>query len=175
MNVTTSALIENTTATDLDFIYQLFEESVKYQEAKGYPVWRNYDKGALIRDVENKNQYKIVIESKIAIVFSVRYDDKVIWREMDQDNAIYLHRIVVNPGFKGQKLFGHILTWVTAHVKQKQLRFIRMDTWANNPTIIEYYKTFGFRFAGNYTTPDSPELPLHNRNLALALLEIEIQ
>ena len=86
-------------------------------------------------------------------------------------NSIYLHRIVVNPEFKGQRLFGTILDWAIEHSKQKGLSSIRMDTWAANPTIIDYYKSFGFAFIENYTTPDSEELPVHNRNLALTLLE----
>jgi hypothetical protein len=49
-----------------------------------------------------------------------------------------------------------------------------MDTWAANPTIINYYKSFGFSVIENYTTPDSEELPLHNRKLALTLLEYEL-
>src|ERR1043165_4214498 len=102
--------IVHTTPKDLAFVYELFDLSVKYQEARGYPSWKNYDKGALTQDVENKQQYKVIIDTQIGIVFSVRYNDKVIWREMDQGDAIYLHRIVVNPAFKGQKLFGQILT-----------------------------------------------------------------
>jgi ribosomal protein S18 acetylase RimI-like enzyme len=94
---------------------------------------------------------------------------------MDDGKAIYLHRIVVNPTFKGRKLFGAILDWAIAHSKQKGLRCIRMDTWAANPTIIEYYKSFGFVFMENYTTPDSEELPVHNRKLALTLLEYRLQ
>jgi hypothetical protein len=46
-----------------------------------------------------------------------------------------------------------------------------MDTWSDNPTIISYYKNFGFELIENYTTPNSPELPVHNRNLSLTLLE----
>ncbi len=166
--------IENTALTDLEFIYKLFDHSIHYQERKGYPVWRDYDKGALIKDVENQNQYKIIIDSKLGIVFSVCYSDPVIWREREQGDSIYLHRIVVNPEFKGQKLFGLILDWSIEHSKQKGLRSIRMDTWANNSTLIDYYKSFGFIFMGNYTTPDSLELPSHNRKLALALLELEV-
>lgn len=164
----------HTVKSDLELIYELFEHSITYQEKKGYPVWRNYDKNALVKDIEEKNQYKVVSDGKIAIVFSVRYSDKVIWREMDEGNSIYLHRIVVNPEFKGQKLFGTILDWVIAHSRQKGLAHIRMDTWAANPTIIEYYKSFGFEFIENYTTPDSEELPVHNRNLALTLLEYKL-
>jgi hypothetical protein len=46
-----------------------------------------------------------------------------------------------------------------------------MDTWAANPTIINYYTGFGFVVVENYTTPNTAELPVHNRNLALTLLE----
>jgi ribosomal protein S18 acetylase RimI-like enzyme len=161
----------NTERSDLEQIFGLFEHSIDYQERKGYPVWRNYDKNAIIKDIADKNQYKVVVGAKTAIVFSVRYSDKVIWRHLDTGNSIYLHRIVVNPEFKGQRLFGTILDWAIEHSKQKGLSSIRMDTWAANPTIIDYYKSFGFAFIENYTTPDSEELPVHNRNLALTLLE----
>ena len=166
--------VRNTEMSDLEQIFALFEHSIKYQEKKGYPAWRNYDKNAIIKDIENKNQYKVVVDSKTGIVFSVCYRDKVIWRELDKGDSIYLHRIVVNPEFKGQKLFGTILDWVIAHSKQKRISSIRMDTWAANPTIINYYKSFGFTFIENYTTPDSKELPAHNRNLALTLLEYKL-
>ncbi|HEX6890844.1 MAG TPA: GNAT family N-acetyltransferase, partial [Chryseolinea sp.] len=136
--------IENTTPEDLKFVYELFDQSIVYQTAKGYPVWKNYDKNALINDVENKHQYKITIDDLIAMVFSVCYSDKILWREMERGDSIYLHRIVVNPKFKGQRLFGIILDWAIRYAKNKGLKFIRMDTWADDADIIEYYKGFGF-------------------------------
>lgn len=110
--------IENTQIVDLQQIFELFEHSIAYQERKGYPAWRNYDKDAIRKDIADKNQYKGVIESKIAIVFSVRYTDKIIWRELDEGKSLYLHRIVVNPDFKGRKLFGEILKWAILHSRQ---------------------------------------------------------
>lgn len=163
--------VRNTETSDLGLIFGLFEQSINYQEKKGYPVWRNYDRNTIIKDIENKNQYKVIIGSSIAIVFSVGYADKIIWRHHDKGDSLYLHRIVVNPKHKGQKLFGKIVNWASQHGKRKGLNNIRMDTWANNPTLIEYYKTFGFNVIENYTTPDSIELPAHNRNLALILME----
>ncbi|MBL0743716.1 GNAT family N-acetyltransferase [Chryseolinea lacunae] len=163
--------VRNTEMNDLPFIFTLFDHSILYQEKKGFPVWRDYDQNAIRADIGNRNQYKIAIDSTIAIVFSTGYRDKIIWRQHDTGDALYLHRIVVNPTFKGQKLFGLIVQWAKEHIKQRGLRSIRMDTWATNPTIIDYYKTFGFRVVENYTTPDSSELPVHNRNLALTLLE----
>jgi len=167
--------IHNTEKNDLPLIFEFFEHSIHYQEKNGYPVWRHYDKNVVVKDVEDKNQYKIIVDSTPAMVFSVRYNDKLIWRHLDQGDAIYLHRIVVNPEFKGRKLFGTILEWAIDHVQKKGLGFIRMDTWAANPTIINYYRTFGFDVIENYTTPDSAELPIHNRNLSLTLLEYKVK
>jgi len=166
--------IKNTEISDLPKIFELFDHSIEYQEKNGYPVWRDYDKGAIMKDIENKNQYKVIIDSATAIVFSICYADKVIWRALDKGDSIYLHRIVVNPIFKGRKLFGLVLDWAIQHSKQKGLSNIRMDTWATNITIIKYYQSFGFDFIENYITPNSLELPVHNRNLALALLQYSV-
>jgi hypothetical protein len=166
--------IENTTPTDLESVFELFDASIIYQEKNGYPVWKNYDKPILVNDVRNKNQYKIVVDDQIAMVYSVCYSDKILWRQKEKGDAIYLHRIVVNPTFKGQRLFGVILEWAIQHAKSKALKFIRMDTWADDRKIISYYLGFGFHFVEDFNTPDIPELPVHNRNIPLALLEYEI-
>jgi len=152
-------------------IYELFEHSITYQEQHGFPVWKNYDKAAIIRDIDHGHQYKIVSGSTLALVFSVAYRDAVIWRHMDQGQSVYLHRIVVNPAFKGQRLFGQVVDWSKHHIRERGLTSIRMDTWAANPNIIRYYESFGFERVEDFTTPDSTDLPLHNRNLPLTLLE----
>ena len=166
--------VVNTTLDDLEFIYKLFDQSIEYQESKGFPAWRGYDKETLISDVKKGEQYKIVIDAQIAIAFSVCYSDAIIWREMEKGSSIYLHRIVVNSAFKGQKLFGKIMEWSLDHARRKKLSSLRMDTWDNNPSLIDYYKSFGFTFIESYVTPDSPELPVHNRKLPIVLLEIRV-
>ena len=65
------AQVINTVTSDLEQIFQLFEHSIAYQEKKGSPVWRNYDRNAIINDIADKNQYKVVIDAKVGIVFSV--------------------------------------------------------------------------------------------------------
>ncbi|HEX6223675.1 MAG TPA: GNAT family N-acetyltransferase, partial [Chryseolinea sp.] len=136
--------ITNTEKADLSDIFNFFEESIAYQEKNGYPAWKHYDKDVIRKDMENKLQYKIIIDGMMAMVFSVRYSDRLIWRDLDNEDSVYLHRIVVNPIFKGRKLFKVVLKWAIDHAKIRGLTFIRMDTWADNPSIIGYYETFGF-------------------------------
>jgi hypothetical protein len=76
--------IRNTVADDLSWIFDWFDHSIAFHERKALPTWKNYDQGAIRRDIEKSNQYKILIESQPAMVFSVYYEDKVIWREREK-------------------------------------------------------------------------------------------
>jgi ribosomal protein S18 acetylase RimI-like enzyme len=162
-----------TTLSDSEFIYWLFDEAIAYQTKNNYPVWNGYSKDVLHQDIELQRQYKIVIHDEIACIFTVLHSDPIIWRERNSDRAIYLHRIVVNPNYKGQNQFQKILDWSMAYSKANDITYIRMDTWGENPKIIAYYERFGFRFVEFFTTGCSTELPAQNRNLKLALLERE--
>ena len=172
MTKTDNFKIVNTTKEDLDKILWLFEQAMDLQGKNGYKVWSGIDKIALEKDIENGLHYKIVRDNDILCIFSVQHNDPFIWRDRDQNDAIYLHRIVVNPNFKGQRLFEKVLNWARHFARQKNLSFVRMDTWADNEKIIDYYKSFGFEFIEYYKTTDASELPIQNRNLNVALLEM---
>lgn len=166
--------IINTTIDDLDTVLWLFRQAMELQGKNGYKVWEEIDTIALQKDIEEKLQYKIVKDDKIICIFSIQHNDPFIWRERDRDDAVYLHRIVVNPGCKGQRLFEKVLNWVVQFARQNDLKFVRMDTWADNSKIIEYYKSFGFEFIENYKTANAVELPVQNRNLNVALLQMKL-
>jgi ribosomal protein S18 acetylase RimI-like enzyme len=166
--------ITNTTKNDFKAVLWLFEQAMDLQGKNGYKVWDHIDKAGLEKDIENALQYKIVKGADILCIFSIQYNDPFIWRDRDKNDAIYLHRIVVNSKFKGQKQFEKVLNWAKQFVRQNNLKFIRMDTWAENWKIIDYYKSFGFTLIENYKTTDTRELPIQNRNLNVALLEMKI-
>lgn len=166
--------IENTREADLNFIYGLFDAAILYQKNNGYPVWPSYDKEVLKRDIADKQQFKIIEEGQIVCIFSICYSDKAVWGKRDEGNALYLHRIVVNPLSKGHRHFSKVLSWAKADAQERSLSFIRMDTWFDNPVLIDYYKGFGFQIVGSLVTPDSEELPIQQRNNAIVLLETAV-
>lgn len=174
MNKVNDVLITNTTYEDLNTVLWLFEEAIKLQGKNNYKVWDSIDTDMLKQEMENGLQYKILKDSTILCIFSIQYNDPFIWRNRDKNDALYLHRIVVNPNFKGQKQFSKVLQWAVAHALSKNLTFVRMDTWADNFKIIDYYKSFGFKFVETHRTSNTTDLPIQNRNLNVALLEIKI-
>lgn len=175
MAATVDLKIVNTTKADLKTILWLFQQAIDLQGKNGYKVWSAIDSSALENEIEYGTQYKIVQDKQITAIFSVQLNDPFIWQERDQQDAIYLHRIVVHPNFKGQRQFEKVLNWARHFAQEKNLKFIRMDTWAENAQLIDYYKSFGFKCIDFYKTTDSPALPLQNRNLNVALLEMTVE
>jgi len=166
--------VTNTTKDDAEKVLWLFNQAMSLQGKKDYKVWSTIDQTALEKDMEEGRQYKIANASDILCIFSIQYTDPFIWRDRDQNDALYLHRIVVNPAFKGQKQFQKVLDWATQYARVNHLKYIRMDTWAENFKIIEYYKSFGFEFIESYRTTNTPHLPIQNRDLNVALLELKV-
>jgi predicted GNAT family N-acyltransferase len=162
----------NATSDDLNVICRLFEEAILFQKKNNYIGWNSYDKDYIKADIQNRLLFKIINEGEIICIFSICYTDLLIWREREKGDAVYLHRIVLNQKFKGEKVFQKILDWAIGFAKEKELKYIRMDTWAENEKIIGYYKSYGFKFVENYTTPNTENLPVQHRNLNVALLEL---
>lgn len=166
--------IANADRNDLSVIFNLFEKAIQFLKLNKYIGWNSYDKAFIQSDIEQERLFKITIGNEIACIFSVCYSDALIWREMEKGNAIYLHRIVLNRYFAGEKLFSKILEWAIQFAKNNNLQYIRMDTWADNKKIIDYYKSYGFYFIENYTTSNTEDLPVQHRNLNVALLEFAL-
>jgi ribosomal protein S18 acetylase RimI-like enzyme len=166
--------IVNTNLTDLPIVLWLFEQAMTRNNQHGYKVWTTIDRPALQKDIENNLQYKVMQGKDVSCIFSVQFSDPSIWGERDASDAIYLHRIVVHPDFKGQRQFEDVLAWSKQLARQRQLTYIRMDTWADNARLIQYYQSFGFVLAGLRTTADTPDLPIQNRNLKVALLAMKV-
>jgi len=165
--------IINTIEEDLEFIYTLFEDAIVYQVKNGYPDWKDYSKDSLKEDIRLKRQYKIMINNDIACVFTICLVDKIVWQEREKQDAIYLHRIVVNKNYKGQRLVGHILKFASEFSLKIGRQKIRIDTWANNTTIIKYYESFGFEIIDHSFNPDVPELPIQMRGNKVVLMEYQ--
>jgi ribosomal protein S18 acetylase RimI-like enzyme len=166
--------IEKSLLNDLETILGLYRDAVKYQKEKGYNLWPEFEKALIEREINEQHHYKVIQEGKIACVFSVLYNDPIIWKEKDKDPAIYLHRIATNPNFKGKGMMQLITNWAHEHAIQHHKKYIRMDTWGDNENLKNYYIHFGFKHMGQVSLPKNHELPSHYWGSTLSLFEIKI-
>jgi GNAT superfamily N-acetyltransferase len=170
-------LIIKAVPRDRSFIYSLYLNAIKYQLDHGYPAWNGYNVDLIDQEIHSATLQKIMINGEIAAIFSAGRDgvlEEELWKDKATDKALYLNRIITNPTYKGQRLLGSILDWARNYCRINDLQFIRLDTWADNPQLVNYYLSFGFQNLGTFETSNASDLPLQYRNLQLTIMEIGV-
>ena len=166
--------IEKSLPADIETILGLYRAAVKYQKEKGYNLWPEFERSLIEKEILEQRHCKIMQGGKIACVFSVLYNDPIIWKEKDKEPSLYLHRIATNREFKGKGMMQLICDWSAEHAKQEGRKFLRMDTWGDNENLKNYYLKFGFKHMGQITLPENHELPSHYWGSTLSLFEIAV-
>ena len=167
--------IMNSTIADIPVMLELYDIAREYQKEKSMRHWLSFDPVLLKKEIEERRQWKIVEEDIITCIFLTAYEDPFIWGEKNNDPAIYLHRIVTNPLYRGNNYVMKIIEWAKKHAADMGKKFIRVDTWGDNPKLIDYYIKCGFNFLGIITPEATDKLPEHYSCISLSLLEIEVK
>src|SRR5215207_4415168 len=166
--------IVNATHEDLTTVLDLYDKAIAFQKTVFDKTWLGFDTEMIANEIAARRLWKIIEQDSIACIFSITYSDPVLWAESSRDRAMYIHRIVTNPDFRGRGYVRVITSWAIVHAKANQLRFVRMDTWGDNQKLIDYYQACGFNFLGLVSPPESPTLPAHYRGISLSLFEIDL-
>ena len=161
------------TIEDIDEIFKFYDWAVAYQKEKFNKHWKGFERNLIEKEIVENRQWKICIDNEIACVFAITFEDESIWKEKNKDKAIYFHRIVTNPKYRGQHFVKKIAKWGNAFAKEKRLDYLRMDTWGDNTLLIDYYQKCGFDFIG-IITPDFTNLPKHYEGITLSLFQIKV-
>ena len=164
----------NSNPEDIDEIFRLYDAAIEFQKAKFHRAWLPFDRAMIEREIAEKRNWKILIDDRIACIFSVAFEDPFIWKEKSEDPAIYIHRIVTNPEFRGQRFVPKITGWARRYAPGIGKKFIRMDTWGDNQKLRDYYVDCGFEFLGIITPTKSTDLPKHYDGITLSLFEIKL-
>lgn len=167
--------IKNCVFADLEIIFNLFDHAIAYQKTKNTVVWPVFNKQDIIDAISEKRQFKVVIENKIACVWTYTFGDQFIWGNKDKNDAIYIHKIATNPDFKGQNMVQKIVNFSTKLAIEKQKLFLRMDTVGQNKGLISHYTKCGFTFLGMFAIKEYINLPAHYHEAEVSLFELKVQ
>lgn len=153
--------IRNCIASDTEAILALYKHARKLQQEKKMVVWPEFEKSLIEKEINENRQWKLIINNTIACNWAITFEDKQIWEERDQGDAIYIHRIATHPDFRGNRFVDNIVAWAKQYAPQKRKQFIRLDTLGNNTSLIKHYTSAGFRFLGIFKLKDTAGLPGH--------------
>lgn len=160
--------------SDFDLVFDLYDKAIAFQKTVFDKQWLGFDADLVHREIAEGRLWKAVEEAGVGCIWSVAYEDPVIWGDESHIGAMYIHRIVTNPDFRGRGYVAKIVDWAREHALENDLRYIRMDTWADNLKLKEYYIACGFEWKGTVTPEDSPTMPAHYRGIHLGLFEMDL-
>jgi ribosomal protein S18 acetylase RimI-like enzyme len=168
--------INNADPLDINEIFTLYEIAANYQkEKKIVNVWPNFDRKMVANEILENRQFKLLVDGEIACIWAITFSDEQIWEERNKDKALYIHRIAVNPNFRGNKYVELIVHWARKFVQKKDIQYIRLDTLGENAKLIKHYQNAGFKFLGLFNLKDTSNLPDHYKKDAVSLFEINIR
>ncbi len=166
--------IQNTTTSDLQDVFHLYKHATELQNQKSVVPWPNFEQNLIQEEIQKGHQWKITIKNEIACVWSIPFEDPLIWKEKNQDPSIYIHRIATNPTYKGNNYVKKILLWAKEYATQNEKAFIRMDTVGENQGLIKHYEKCGFKFIGLSKLLETEGLPSHYHNATVSLFEYNL-
>jgi len=166
--------IVNSTAKDIDQIFDLYKLATDFQKSKYIVQWPQFEQTLIQTEIAELRQWKMLIDGQIACVWATTFNDPQIWEDKNNDPAVYIHRIATNPDFRGQNLVTTIVTWAKTYAKANQKSFVRLDTVGENLGLINHYQKSGFNYLGLFDLKNTDQLPAHYHKAAVSLFELAI-
>lgn len=165
----------NSSQSDIDTIFEFYDLAIAHQKKVSPKQWQGFDRELVKEEIADNRQYKILVDGKVVAIFAVTYNDPQIWLGKDEEAAVYIHRIVTHPEYRGYGFVKVIIDWAKEYSKSKPLDYIRMDTWADNERLLKYYTGCGFNHVGSIEIAPNSGLPKHYEGITLNLFEIELK
>ena len=166
--------IQNSTIDDLAEIFHLYRMATDLQNAKQVVPWPEFDRTLIETEIDEKRQWKLLINSEIACIWATKFSDPLIWGEKNLDPSVYIHRIATKPAFSGKNLVAKIAEWSLQYAKKNNKTYVRMDTVGQNEKLIEHYKNCGFEFLGLSKLTTTDGLPVHYHNATVSLFQFDV-
>jgi GNAT superfamily N-acetyltransferase len=163
--------IHRSSQSNVSAFLDFWNSAISYQRTKNLPLWPPYPEAMISEEIDSGLHFSAYFaDGDLAGYFSVALSDALIWEE-EQGNAIYIHRMCVNPNRRGSNLASSVLVWAYQHAFSLGRNFVRMDTWGDNKRLVDYYVKSGFRYIGDRRLGVVLDLPPHYSNTNLALFE----
>ena len=97
---------------------------------------------------DNNEIFEKIKDTKNSTFYYASDDDKVmgfLCTEVDTEReSLYISYINVAPKYRRQNVFRELLGYAEKAAAEKNLRYLRLDTWAGNDTALKSFDNLGF-------------------------------
>ena len=166
-------MIRKAEEKDIDSIISITKACAKAMIANEIYQWNEHypNTSAFKNDVKRNELYVLEIHSVIVgcIVVSSFMDSEykpIKWLSSTH-NAIYIHRLAVQPNTQGKGYAQLLMNFAEEFAIDKNYNSIRLDTFSQNKRNQKFYELRGYKKLGDIHFPQQSEFPFHCYELVL--------
>jgi ribosomal protein S18 acetylase RimI-like enzyme len=151
------------TKDDLPSLLVLVQRVVPLMRATGNLQWdETYpNEAAFQRDIDLDQLWVTVVDGNIAGVAAVTMDQEADYTQVGWDieePAIVVHRLAVDPAFRGQGAAGALMQKAEEVAVERGITVLRVDTNTQNEATQRLFPKLGYIFAGEISLVYRPGL-----------------
>lgn len=145
---------------DIVEVADMWNRSAAWLRRRGLDQWQYPVKWENIRrTAANGTLWLVTTTSDSPAVGTITVQSKAdpYWLPSDNpDNALYIHRMVVDEGARGIELGSALLDWAARRARRAGKSWLRLDAWKSNAALHQYYLDRGFSLVRIDDNPADP-------------------
>lgn len=159
-------MIRHANAVDIDEIMRIVEDTKKIMHAQGnvqwdesYPLCADFE-----RDIANGSLYIIEVDSAVAGFVCLDFNEPDAYKTAGWHKpkpALVLHRMAVDPLFRGHGVGGNLLEFAEQKAAELAAGSVRTDTFSGNAPMNALFLKHGYRMTGAVELPGRRKQPFN--------------
>jgi ribosomal protein S18 acetylase RimI-like enzyme len=143
--------IRRATPADIDAVLGLVTDAARWLAERGSDQWQYPTERhrLAIERATARGEVWVVYDDTGAIIATVTlnaYADPEFWTpDDDPADAFYVHRMAVARTASGQEVGSALLDWAGRQSVDAGKKWLRLDAWANNTALQDYYRQRSFQ------------------------------
>lgn len=147
------------TEDDIVQVAAMWTRSAERLRGRGLDQWQYPVKWENIRRTAADRTLWLASTSDGSDIGTITVEHKAdpYWRPSDDpEDALYVHRMVVDNGFRGIEVGAALLDWAARRARRAGKSWLRLDAWKSNSALHQYYLDRGFSLVRIDDNPEDP-------------------
>ena len=144
--------IRPASAGDARQVLALWLDAAEWLQAKGIDQWHpsRFSLDVAASAIRDSHVYLAERGDEAVGTYLIAWSDPYIWKELDDGEAGYIHRLAVRRDCKGMGLGRLLLAHAERQIAGRGKRFVRLDCMADNERLNRYYRDAGYVFVRRF-------------------------
>jgi GNAT superfamily N-acetyltransferase len=160
------------TEDDIVEVATMWNRSAAWLRSRGLDQWQYPVKWENIRSTVADGTCWLVYRADGKAIGTITVESAAdpYWLPSDNpDDALYVHRMVVDDGARGSELGAALLDWAACRARKAGKAWLRLDVWKSNPALHQYYIDRGFSLVRIDDNPSDPSGACFQRSASIEL------